>query len=97
VYTSGVWVVKEGHEDEFRRLWQAGADQGSLQVSGITFRLLHDRENPLRFVSIAGPWRNAEQIESARALPGYREAMAGIDEIAESSELSTYELAAEVS
>ena len=97
MYTSGDWVVKKGHEDEFARLWQAAVDQLSLEFPGVTFRLLRDVENPRRFVSIGGAWRNAEQIAAARALPSYQAAMAALEEVLESGDLDTFELTAEVS
>jgi quinol monooxygenase YgiN len=97
VYASGVWVVEEGHEEEFTRIWQTVADEAALEFQGVTFRLLRDAENARRFVAFSGPWRSAEQIAAARALPSFRQLMPGMDEIVESAELSTYELAAEIS
>jgi quinol monooxygenase YgiN len=97
VYTSGVWIAKKGHEDEFERLWQAAVDQLSLEFPGITFRLLRDVENPRRFISIGGAWRNAEQIAAARALPSYQASMGDLEQVLESGDLGTFELAAEVS
>jgi hypothetical protein len=35
VYTSGVWIVKEGREDEFVRRWQEGADAASVGFPGL--------------------------------------------------------------
>ena len=97
MYTSGVWMVKEGHEDEFARTWQESVDKLSLEFPGITFRLMRNQENPRRFVSVGGPWRNAEQIAQARSLPSYQESMAEVERILESGEISNYELVAEVS
>ncbi len=97
MYTSGVWMVKKGHEDEFARRWQESVDKLSLEFPGITFRLLRNQENPRRFVSVGGPWRNAEQFQKARSLPSYQESMAEVERILESGEISTYELVAEVS
>ena len=97
MYTSGVWMVKEGHEDEFARTWQESVDKLSLEFPGITFRLMRNQENPRRFVSVGGPWRNAEQIAQARSLPSYQESMAEVERILESGEISTYELVVEVS
>jgi len=97
VYASGVWVVQKGHEDEFARIWQAVADEAALEFPGVTFRLLRDAEDPRRFVAFSGAWRNAEQIAAARSLPGFQQLMPGVDEIVESAELTTYELAAEIS
>jgi quinol monooxygenase YgiN len=97
MYASGTWIVKKGHEGEFARAWQEAADQASLAFPGVTFRLLRDVEDPKRFVAISGAWRNADQIAAARDLPSYRELMAQAEKLVESSELSTFELAAEIS
>jgi heme-degrading monooxygenase HmoA len=97
VYTSGTWIVKEGHEDEFARGWQRSVDRLALEFPGITFRLLRDADNPRRFVSVGGAWRNAEQIAAARNLPSYQEAMADLETVLEKGEISTYELVAEIS
>jgi heme-degrading monooxygenase HmoA len=97
MYTSGVWLVKAGREDEFARLWQASADNLSLEFPDITFRLLRSTEEPRRFVSVGGPWRGAEQIAAARDLPSFQAAMKGVEKILESGSLETYELVAEVS
>ena len=97
MYTSATWIVKSGQEDEFERAWQRGVDQMALENPGVTFRLLRDVEHPLRFVSIGGAWRSAEQIAAARGAASFREALAAIDELVESRELSTYDLVLEVS
>jgi heme-degrading monooxygenase HmoA len=97
MYASITSTVKKGHEEEFARAWQEAADQASLEFPGVTFRLLRDVESPRRFVAISGAWRNAGQIAAARDLPSFRELMALAAKIAESSELSIFELAAEIS
>lgn len=97
MYTSGIWVVKEGHEDEFARHWQDSVDKVVLEFPDITFRLLRSTENPRRFMSMGGAWRNAEQIETARNLPSFQAAMSDIQSMVESGEISPYELVAEVS
>lgn len=97
MYTSGLWIVKDGHEGDFARRWQASVDHLALEYPGITFRLLRDAGNPRRFVSVGGPWRGAEQIETALSLPLYREAMVELDDIVEQGELSVYELVVEIS
>ena len=97
MYTSGVWIVKEGHEDDFRRRWQEAVDGLSLEFPGLKFMLLRDSDNPRRFVSLGEGWRNAEQIESARSLPSYQDSMASVWRVLETGELSTMELVVEVS
>ena len=97
MYTSGVWTVKKGREDEFERRWQEAANGSSLEFPEVKFMLLRDREDPRRFMSIAEGWRNAEQIEAARSTPAYQDAMAAIWRVLDEGELATLELVAEVS
>lgn len=97
MYTSGVWNVKEGRGDEFKRGWQASVDGISLEHPGVAFRLLRDVENPVRFVSVVGPWRNIEQVNAVRESERFRESVAAMADLLDSYELSTYELAVEVS
>ena len=78
MYTSGKWIVKEGREEEFARRWQESVDQLVLEFPDITFRLLRSTEDPRRFMSMGGAWRNAEQIEAARNLPSFKAAMSDI-------------------
>ena len=97
MYTAGVWLVKKGREDDFARRWQESADSVSLDFPGVSFRLLRDRENPQRFVSLGDGWRNAEAIEAARNSPSFQDSMAAIWRIIESGDISTLDLIAEVS
>ena len=97
MYTSGVWIVKEGHEDNFARRWQESVDAASLELPGIVFRLLRDTDDPRRFTSNAGPWRNLEQITAMRNSEGFQASMASMAEHLDSHEMSTWELVAEVS
>jgi quinol monooxygenase YgiN len=97
VYTCGVWIVKEGREDEFARRWQESADNLALNVPDVKFMLLRDRENPRRFISLGEGWRNAEQIEASQSTPEYQDAMTSIWRMLESGDLSTIDLIASVS
>jgi quinol monooxygenase YgiN len=89
--------VKKGREDDFARRWQESADSTSLDYPDVTFRLLRDRENPQRFVSLADGWRTAEEIEAARSSPTFQDAMASIWRILESGDITTLDLVAEIS
>jgi quinol monooxygenase YgiN len=97
VYTSGVWVVKEGREGEFARRWQEAVDDAALSNPGVKFMLLRDSDDPRRFVSLGEGWRNREQIEAALSAPAYQDAMAAVWRVLESGELTTLDLVAEVS
>ena len=97
MYTSGVWIVKEGREDEFARRWQGSADLLALDFPDVKFMLLRDHDNPRRFVSLDEGWRTSEQIDAARSTPDYQNAMAAIWRILESGDIATLTLVAEVS
>jgi quinol monooxygenase YgiN len=97
MYTFGKWTAKEGREEEFARRWQESVDKLVLEFPDITFRLLRSTEDPRRFLSTGGPWKNAEQIEAARNLPSFQQAMSDIQALLEEGGISTYELVAEVS
>ena len=97
MYASSLWVLKAGHEDEFARIWQSSADQASLEFPAVTFRLLHDAGDARRFIAFTGPWRNAEELATARSAPPFRELVSASESIVESSELSAWELVVEIS
>jgi heme-degrading monooxygenase HmoA len=72
-YTCGIWTVKPGREEEFINGWQELADWTLSEVPGAMWaRLLQDRSNPSRFVSV-GPWASLDAIEAWRGLPAWRE------------------------
>jgi quinol monooxygenase YgiN len=97
MYTSGVWIVKKGREDDFARRWQESADSASLEYPDVSFRLLRDHENPQRFISFGEGWRSTEQIEAARSAPTYQDGMAAMWRLLESGEISTLDVVASVS
>ena len=97
ITTCGVWIVKEGREADFRRSWEESSSALSLQFPGVTFQLLRDREDPRRYVSLGTGWRNLEQIDEARSLPTFQDALASIWRLIESGDISTLELAVEIS
>jgi quinol monooxygenase YgiN len=97
MYTSGVWIVKKGREDDFARRWQESADSVSLDYPDVTFRLLRDHENPQRFISLVDGWRSAEQIQQAESTPAFQDALTSIWRLLESGETSTLDLVAEIS
>jgi quinol monooxygenase YgiN len=97
VYTSGVWIAKEGREAEFARRWQESADSLALNVPDLKFMLLRDRENPRRFISLGEGWRNSEQIEAAQSTPEFQDAMTSIWRVLETGDISTLDLVASVS
>ena len=97
ICTSGTWLVKTGREDEFARRWEESASNLSLEFPDVTFRLMRDRDNPRRFMSFGEGWRNLEQVEAARSLPSFQDAMASMWRLLESGEMAVLELAVEIS
>jgi quinol monooxygenase YgiN len=97
ICTTGIWVVKEGREGEFSRRWEESASNLSLEFPDVTFRLLRDSADPRRFMSFGEGWRNMEQIDEARSLPGFQDAMTSIWRLLESGDMSTLELVLEIS
>lgn len=97
ICTSGIWLVKEGREEEFERRWQESVDGIALDYPGVKFMLLRDRENPRRFVSLGEGWRNIEQVEAMRGTPGFQDSLAAIWRLLDTGEISTLELVSEVS
>ncbi len=95
-YTSGVWTVKAGSEEEFVAAWAEMAGWTTSEVPGSLWgKLLRDRENPSRFVSI-GPWESVEAIAAWRELPGFAERVGKLRDLLEGFEAFTLEVAAEV-
>jgi heme-degrading monooxygenase HmoA len=97
ICTAGIWLVKEGREEEFTRRWQASADSIAVDTPGVSFKLLRDRDDPRRYVSLGEGWRTIEQIDSVRESPAFLDSMASIWRLLESGDLSTLDLVAEVS
>jgi heme-degrading monooxygenase HmoA len=65
-YTSGVWTVKVGREEDFVTRWTALAEWASKEFpSAGRPTLLRDMDEPRRFVSF-GAWDDMEQIEGFR-------------------------------
>jgi heme-degrading monooxygenase HmoA len=97
ICTAGIWMVKEGREHEFARRWQESADSIALENPGVAFKLLRDRENPQRYVSLVEGWRTIEQVDAVRESPGFQDSMASIWRVLDSGEMSTLDLVAEIS
>jgi heme-degrading monooxygenase HmoA len=71
-YSVTIWVVKPGREDDFVRAWRELADHTARQMVGRKERtkLLRDRDQPNRFVTMA-PWDSAATLRAWRAGPEF--------------------------
>jgi quinol monooxygenase YgiN len=90
-YTYSRWVVKEGHEAEFVRLWQELADWTVTENFAQSAMLLRDVERPNVFVSL-GPWHTIEEVERWRLTEGFQERIARLESVLERFEPTTLEL-----
>ena len=70
-YTFGIWKVKPGKEEEFRKEWTAFAEWSSRnQIGAGTAYLLVDVDSPQTFISY-GAWMNADLIAAWRGTPEF--------------------------
>ena len=90
-YTHTTWIVKEGREDEFLRLWQQLADWTVTENFAQSAMLLRDVERPNVFVSL-GPWHTIEEVERWRLTEGFQERIARLESVLERFEPTTLEL-----
>jgi heme-degrading monooxygenase HmoA len=71
-YTSGMWLVKEGEEDEFVAAWRDFASWGHTWPGCGTLRLVRDHYEPNRFMSF-GPWESFEAQQAWKDSPEFKE------------------------
>jgi heme-degrading monooxygenase HmoA len=74
-YTSGIWVVKPGEEDDFIAAWKKFAASGRAAPGCVgALRLVRDVDEPNRFMSF-GPWESVEAQQNWKATDVFREGM----------------------
>lgn len=76
-FSISVWTVREGREREFETAWRELSEYTAVQMVGRKepSRLLRDRDQPNRFVSVA-QWDSADTIRAWRAGPAFSERVA---------------------
>lgn len=94
-YTSGLWTVKEGHEDDFVAAWTDFVSWARDQPGSRTFRLVRDLDDSRRYLSFA-PWESFEAQAAWKQTDEFAARMRRVREHVDSFEPSTYELIAEV-
>jgi heme-degrading monooxygenase HmoA len=95
IYTSAVWLVKPGEEEDFVTAWKAFVALGvEIPGSGI-FRLVRDSEQPARFMSFA-PWESVDAQRAWRQHPEFEERIDRARSHCEDFQSTTYELVADV-
>jgi heme-degrading monooxygenase HmoA len=90
-YTSGVWTVKAGQEDDFVEAWRAFVTWASEMPGSGTFRLVRDVERPERFMSFA-PWESFEAQHDWKQQPDFSERIAAVRAHCEDFHPFTHEL-----
>jgi heme-degrading monooxygenase HmoA len=92
-YSHTLWHVRPAMEDEFVSRWVEWAEWSRRQGLEAQGTLLRDCDEPCTFVSFA-PWESMEAVRSWRALPGYQERVARLQEVVETLEPRTLEVIA---
>lgn len=93
VYTAAIWNVKPGREEEFLKLWETLGERTLETFPQASGTLLRDRERPQRFLSF-GPWDSPEQVEEWRSSPAFQETTRHLQDVLESFEPATWDVAA---
>jgi heme-degrading monooxygenase HmoA len=94
-YTSGLWKVRSGHEDEFVEAWKDFVRWASQQPGSGTFRLVRDVEDPSRYLSFA-PWESFQSQQAWKQTDEFSARLKTVRQHVESFEPSTYELVTDV-
>lgn len=90
-YTSGIWTVKPGREEDFVARWRELAEWASVEFPGAGRpTLLRDMDQSHRFISF-GTWQDLEQIEAFRRHAEFARHVARIQEALDDFTPVTYE------
>ena len=94
-YTSGVWIVKDGEEEDFVREWSDFVDWASGFAGSGTFRLVRDLDHPGTYMSFA-PWDSFDAQSAWKEQPEFRERIMRVRRYCEDFQPSTHELVTQV-
>jgi heme-degrading monooxygenase HmoA len=95
-YTSGVWVVKPGEEDDFVEAWKEFVAWAAGMPGSGTFLLVRDLDRSQHFMSFA-PWESFEAQQAWKRQPEFVERINRVRARCEDFHPSTYELVTDVS
>lgn len=97
LYTSGLWTVKPGKEEEFIHTWDEFAKWSSRHQPGAREAwLLQDLETSNRFLSF-GPWESLERIAEWRATSEFAAFVAKARDLCEEIQPRTLKVVAQSS
>ena len=94
-YTSGVWIVKDGEEEDFVREWSDFVGWASGFAGSGVFRLVRDLDSPGTYMSFA-PWDSFDAQQAWKDQPDFRDRIAQVRHHCDDFQPSTYELVTEV-
>jgi heme-degrading monooxygenase HmoA len=95
-YTSGLWTVKPGHEEDFVAAWTDFVEWARDQPGSGTFRLVRDVDEPSHYLSFA-PWESFEAQATWKQTDEFAARMSRVRAHVDGFEPSTYELVVELS
>jgi heme-degrading monooxygenase HmoA len=82
-YTSGIWVVREGNEDEFISRWTEFTEWSLANAPGAeSFLLIRQDADPRQFISF-GAWEEADAVSAWRATPEFQRRLGACRELCE--------------
>ncbi len=94
-YSSGMWLVNAGEEDDFVRAWREFAAWARTQPGCGTLRLVRDVDEPARYMSFA-PWESFEVQRAWKESDGFRDGMARVRQHVREFTPSVFELVTQV-
>lgn len=96
-FTTGVWNVKKGKEQEFISAWKEIAQWTFSNMDGGSARLLQDAKDQSKFISV-GKWVSESNIQKWRETSEFKNALEKMNNmLVESSEPHTMKEVATVS
>jgi heme-degrading monooxygenase HmoA len=94
-YTSGVWHVKRGEEEDFVAAWRDFVAWGSEWPGSGTFRLVRDVDDPATYMSFA-PWESFEAQAAWKVDPEFPERIGRVRSHTDEFTPSVFELVTQV-
>src|SRR2546421_5074157 len=94
-YTSGLWTVRPGEEDDFLKEWSDFVGWASGFDGSGTFRLVRDLEEPSRYQSFA-PWESFDAQQAWKQQPEFPERIGRVRSHCDDFQPFVYELVTQV-
>jgi heme-degrading monooxygenase HmoA len=79
-FTTGIWNVKKGKEQEFITAWKEMAEWTFTHMDGGSAHLLQDSKDQSRFISI-GQWTSEDNIQKWRETTEFKTALEKINNL----------------